>query len=304
MHETLFSSRAFIEIWTRAVPNAGYPFEVRVRGSGPDRSMYGLQKSQFGLRSILFGPVGLYASPGWLGSLELATVRNILAKLQGPNIRAFAWNVRFDHGELAEALSSLGIRSTHTYTFVLPLQPDYQRVFRGYSETIRNQVRRSRRAQVLVRDARDETDIDAYYHIHLRLARERGYLSIYPCNLLVVLAGMRDAARFLVAEYENRIIGGGLFFRDGDSILYWHGASDRDYSRVFPSCAVLDEAIHWACEEGASSFNFGGSGGIQTLERFKSFWGARPEFNWRFEWSNPLWDKISYYWTRIRGHHA
>ena len=68
------------------------------------------------------------------------------------------------------------------------------------------------------------------------------------CKLSLELAKLRDSARFVVAEYKSRIIAGGLFVRDGSSVVYYlQGVSDRDYSHMFPSCPVIAEGIRWAC---------------------------------------------------------
>ena len=102
-----------------------------------------------------------------------------------------------------------------------------------------------------------------------------------------------DSVRLLLAEFEGRVIAGGLFFRDGHSVLYWHGASDRTHSERFASRPLFDEAIRWGNDIGATSVNLGGSAGVASVERFKSMWGARVEMNRTFEWTNPLWRALS-----------
>ncbi len=158
---------------------------------------------------------------------------------------------------------------------------------------------------VTVKEATSPEAIAQYYQIYTRVAEQRGgYRFIYPLELFLVLVENRNIVRLLVAVHEGRIIGGGLFFRDGNSILYWHGASDREFSRCYPSCAVLDRAIGWACESGATFFNFGGSVGIPSLDRFKSFWGARTELNWEFRWTNPFWKGLSNLKARLKRNDA
>jgi hypothetical protein len=198
----------------------------------------------------------------------------------------FEWNVRFDHEPLARGLESLGFVPQRRATHVLPLRPDYHEVFAGFNATIRNQVRRACRS-VLVEDAKDVEDLQAYYQVHCRLSEQKGAYGFCTLELLRQLFPL-GAGRLILARYQGRVAAGGMFLRDGCSVMYFHGAADRAYSRHFPACAVLDEAIRWACQTGASTFNFGGSGGIASLEQFKSFWGARLEYNWTFSWTNPV----------------
>jgi predicted N-acyltransferase len=182
------------------------------------------------------------------------------------------------------------------------LESDYERAFAGYNTTRRAHVRRAYRSGVIVREAISPDCVDEYYKIHKALVEDRGnYNFIYPAELFLELQKIRSHTRFLIAEYEGRIIGGAIFFRDGDSVMYWHGATDRKFSRQYASSAILDQAIRWACESRARFFNFGGSGGIKSLEQFKSSWGAHAESNWMFEWNNRFWSYLSAFRTMLVG---
>lgn len=71
MNETLFSTRDFVEAWSRSSGYRFRPIAIPVSGSGPPRVMYGVETSdRYGLRSISLGPSGLYASPGWEGQIR------------------------------------------------------------------------------------------------------------------------------------------------------------------------------------------------------------------------------------------
>jgi hypothetical protein len=227
-------------------------------------------------------------SPGWVGPLTRFTLRGILLRVQGFRTQNFLWKVRFDHGPLAAGLKSLGLPFRLQPIHVLQLDPDHARAFAGYNATIRNQIRKAHRRGVVIRDTHSPDDVVAYHRMYLRLAKEKGWGSLYPVELTLNLLKLSDLTRFLVAEYAGRVIAGGMFLRDGCSVYYLHGVYDRDYSHLFPSCPVIDQGIHWACESGASFFNFGNSGENSSLAQFKSFWGARPVSNWLFEWQNPF----------------
>lgn len=295
---TFFATRDFIATLSRTLGDRHRPLAVPVRGSGPPRTLYASQTpGWYGLRYVSLAPFGLYASPGWNGHLERSTVDGILHSLMGLRTRGFVWNVRFDHEPLAAALVSLGLRFERVPTRVVHLGQGYDQVFARYSATIRNHVRRTRSLGVLVRDAVTPDDVRAYYQVHLRLVQQeqdrRGYGYIYPIELLLELMKVRGSGRLLLAEYDGKVVAGGMFLSDGCSVYYFHGASDRDYSRFFPSCAVFDEAIRWACGIGAGFVNLTDSGGITSLERFKASWGACLELNWRFDWTNPFWVRLS-----------
>lgn len=271
------------------------PLAIPVIGSGPPRTMYATcAAAPYRSRYVSLAPFSLCASPGWEGELQRITLEHIIRRLRRVTTRAFVWTVRFDHSALARALHSFNIPFQQTTTHVLPLESGYVRTASGYSATIRNQIRKAARRGVCVRDADSEADVRAYCQLHARLVEQREWLGFrYPETLFLELVRLKDFVRLLIAEHEGCVVSGALLFRDADCVLYWHGATNRDYSHLFASRPILDEAIRWACEMGARFVDFGGSAGIASLEGFKLSWGARPEMNWVFEWTSPLWTSLS-----------
>lgn len=295
MNETFFSTKDFVMAWCRSMGNKDRPLAIPVRGSGPPRTVYTIQTAQrYWRNTISSGHSDDFClSPGWDGQLERHTLEGILKFLMRPRTSGFLWKVRFDHEPLAAGLTSLGLGVHRQSIHVLHLRHDYEHIFAAYNATIRNHTRKARRRGLRVRDAQGVDEIATYHEIYVRVARQKYWAFIYPPELSIELVQLPNAARFLVAEYEGRIIGGGLFVRDGNSVMYLHGVNDRDYTTLYPSCAVIDEAIRWACESGAAFMNLGNSGTNKTLAQFKSFWGAQTEYNWIFEWRNPLWAHVS-----------
>jgi hypothetical protein len=295
-NDTYFSSFPFIAAVAATLGPGHRSHPLPVTDRGPLRQMYALERRErLGSRSLLLAPYWLWASPGWeADDLRIRTIREILGCMQTPLTRGFTWNVRFDHSALARRLQERGLHMERTSTHVLRLSDDYATVFRRYNRMIRCHVRRSLSAGVCVRSASTPADVDEYYRMHCAVAASKGgFRTTYPVQLFHRLIQDQSSVRLLIAEWEGRLVAGGLFFRDGSSLMYWHGATDRQYSKVFPACAVLDCAIRYGCETGAKFLNLGGSSGIPSLEAFKSFWGAAVEWNWSFEWRNPMWSGLS-----------
>lgn len=257
--------------------------------------MYGLQRPVHRwLRYILLSGAGLYASPGWLPTLAAETIISLRRALQRPLTTGFSWNVRFDHAPLAEQLTAQGLPCERPTTHVLELGREYAQTLAGYSATTRNQVRRAQRQGVTVRAVQKAEEVRSYYRLHIQLAQQKGgYGLLHPLELFLEFRKAVGFTQLLIAEWEGRLIAGGLFFKDGDTLLYWHAAADRAYSHLFPAYAVLDTAIQHAHASGARLVNFGGSAGISSLERFKTSWGAVPRRNWCFTWRNPVWATLS-----------
>jgi len=296
---TLFSQGRFVNAIVQSVGDSCRPVELRSETSRS--TVFGVETvHSYGRRSIALAPFGLYAHPSGSGDLE-AAVTDIIRQLKTFSTATFQWSVRFDHVPLAEALVRRGLPFSRPVTHVLLLDRDYERTFANFNSTTRNLVRRAKRDGVLVRCTQHADDVTAYYKMHTKLASEKGtYRSLYPEVMFDELVKLDKDVVFVVAEVQGNIAGGAWLFRDGDTFLYWHAATDRTYSRYSPSYAILNHAIRMAHEEGRKAFNLGGSIGIASLEDFKSKWGAEPQCCWHFSWQNPLWQmvqKVRSVWT-------
>ena len=290
---TLFSQERFVRAFACAergkMEAALFPRAER-RSEG---IIYALvRKSPLRRRFISLAPAGLYAHPSDYQDLA-SCVALIVRDIRTVGTLGFEWNVRFDHQALAERLMALNLPLAMSSTHVLEIEKDYESTFKKFNATMRNQIRRSEREGVLVRSSNNRNDINAYLQIYSETVEQGLAPSANRKRLFEELLKLNADVRFLVAEVNGRIVGGGWFFYDGDSMLYWHGASDRKFSRFFPACAVLQKAIRLACDAGMKTFNFGASNGIESLERFKSFWGTEQKLCWRFNWSNRLWATVS-----------
>jgi CelD/BcsL family acetyltransferase involved in cellulose biosynthesis len=144
--------------------------------------------------------------------------------------------------------------------------------------TIQYSIRKAEKVGVEVRENNDQDGIDQFYHLNVLTRKKHGV----PCqpkkffeNLLnyVVKAGRG----FLVlAYYQKKPVGGGLFLTHGKTIHYKYNASDPDITgKVTPNHALTWHAISKGCKEGFQSLNFGRTAPDNTgLMRYKSMWGS------------------------------
>ncbi len=245
-----------------------------------------------GRRSYSFAPLGFHAFPESDETLA-ASVQDLVGQLKTLRSVGFRWNVRYDHAYLAEQLYRQNVPCDETSTQVVALTTDYEAVFSSYNATIRNQVRRAKREGVVVKEAKDKPSLSSYFDIYKAYAQRQHWQGQdYTFEQFSKLLTLGDELIFLTALLDNKIIAGGIFFKDGNSLLYWHGAMDREFSNYFPTCAVIDHAIQIGCSAGFQNFNMGGSIGKGSLAQFKSYWGSQEKKIWKFSWQNPLWQTI------------
>jgi lipid II:glycine glycyltransferase (peptidoglycan interpeptide bridge formation enzyme) len=289
--DTFFSQERFI----RAVAASQTNFRIlKLRTEYSPAHLFGLESvHKFKTRKVWLAPFGLYACPMHThGSYDC--VPDLVAQLKSLRTIQFYWSVRFDHSELADQLERCGLERNESTTQILYLDRPYDAVFRGFSETTRNKIRRTERKGLVVRRATEPGDVSKYYGIYEKLREQRAdWNSNYSQSVFSALVSLKKDVIFLLVELDMNAVAGGWFFRDGNSLMYWHGALDYEFTNYFPHYALLNHAVRLATEEGMSYFNMGGSAGKTSLEQFKSFWGARKVPCWWFEWQNPMWSFVS-----------
>jgi lipid II:glycine glycyltransferase (peptidoglycan interpeptide bridge formation enzyme) len=179
-------------------------------------------------------------------------------------------------------------------THVLDLGESYERIFATrFKGATRTCIRRAESSNVQVTITRERQDVELYYEVHRRLAAERGgYGDLHPLKLLIELVNRCSRCELAVARLGTKIISGGIFFDDGPSIFYWHGASDRNFASLQPNYSLLSLMIKRAIANGKSFFNFGGSANINSLEAFKESWGATRRIYRVGHVTNPVADRV------------
>jgi hypothetical protein len=295
---TFFSQERFIRAVARAeTPNVRV---LKLQSANSPAHLFGLEYTRtHNRRSVSLAPFGLPAYPTGAGQLQ-ESIPVLLRQLKTLRTTGFDWNVRFDHHDLAKQLDESGLTRIQGTTHILRMDRPYDGLFRGFSETARNKVRRAERNGVVVCRATEHLEVEAYYALYEQLITERtDWKAIYKRALFDELFKVRGVM-LLLAKLDGIIIGGGWFIRDGNSSFYWQGAMNYQYKRYFPHYAIINSAIRCASEKGMASFNMGVSTGIQTLEQFKSFWGARKVACWTFVWRNPVWRSVARIRSAVR----
>lgn len=299
-HQVFFSTEQYVKAWVQAFPERDVAFPIQVSGSGLARTLWAIKRPvRFGRRELSSGHSDDFCwSPGWNTKLERSTVEGIVRQLKAFPTNRFVWRVRFDHGELAETLSSLGLTFRRVATYVLSLTTGYEHVFAGFNDSRRNEVRKAHRRGLVIRQASSIEDLSNYQQIYSDLARNKAWGFVYPLEFTLALLASSTEVRFLVAEHEGRAVAGALFVRDGRSVMYVHGAADRSKSDLFASTALIDEGIRWATDLGVDFFNFGNAGSSEGgLAHYKLSFGSEPKCDWVFEWRSQLFSWLA----RLKG---
>ncbi|HKW01019.1 MAG TPA: GNAT family N-acetyltransferase [Vicinamibacterales bacterium] len=293
---TVFSTEPFLGAWRdNHAPNSRLlSLEVATdRGEG---TVHGLVHER-GDRTVAadFGPDGLFACPWPLASPGRGA-KPLLQSMAAHRVSLLTWHVRFDHHWLAPLLEQSGASHQEQETHVLRLPESHDLAFAGYKKTRRTEIRACHARGVTIRPARHHDEIDAYCRLHEKLEAAKNFRVRYPAKLIHALLALPNVATLLIAEVNDQVIAGAFFIRDGDCLMYWHGAADRDFASYVPSGALVDRGIQLAIAEGMRTVNFGASTS-DSLRGFKESFGAEPAQNRTFQLTARVSRVKRYYWA-------
>ncbi|MHB8510791.1 MAG: lipid II:glycine glycyltransferase FemX [Actinomycetota bacterium] len=196
----------------------------------------------------------------------------------------------------ARALQSAGFRKSNSAGFggvqpravmVLDLSPGPEKLFEGFKQKWRYNMRLAERKGVVVSEA-TTTDLGAFYKVLLETARRDRFFvrgQSYFETLFEVLEPKNMLKMWLARSQDDRVIAGAMCFRFGDRVTYVYGASSNTDRNLMPNHLVQWHMIQWAIAVGANVYDFRGvsplregeptDAHIAGLNRFKEGFGAR-----------------------------
>jgi len=132
---------------------------------------------------------------------------------------------------------------------------------RSFSSDTRRMTKQANKAGVRVRRATTREDVLEFHRLYTGTMNRREALDRYyfsPEYFLSFFETMPENSFFVLAEYEERAVAGGLYLHDKSNV-YWHlSAADMELSRVRPVNAYHHETIRWAVRAGKQRMLCGG----------------------------------------------
>jgi peptidoglycan pentaglycine glycine transferase (the first glycine) len=159
-------------------------------------------------------------------------------------------------------------------SWVLDIRPDDEQLLANFKMTWRQNVRIAERKGVIIREAKNNADFDAYYEL-LKITSERDAFFIhkkdYHREILRQFSGQGDAVLYL-AEHEGVAIAAKILIRFGDWCWDMFGASSNNKRNLKPTYLLQYRCIQWAKARGCSYFDFRTI--PEILEPGEEMWGV------------------------------
>jgi lipid II:glycine glycyltransferase (peptidoglycan interpeptide bridge formation enzyme) len=144
---------------------------------------------------------------------------------------------------------------------MLDLGPSPDALFRKFSQTRRNDIRRAIRCGVSVDLAKSRDDVTAYYTVYVDWARRRRLQITGEEKFLEEFFTTRRNRQLLLARYNGEVIAGVVLrFFPGGVAEYAARSFLQSALHLKPNDLLHWRAIEWAYAEGLTQYNLGGPG--------------------------------------------
>jgi Acetyltransferase (GNAT) domain len=135
--------------------------------------------------------------------------------------------------------------------------PDF--LFRKFSQTTRNEIRRAIKHGVSVDIATTREDISSYYTVYVDWSR-RKRVPFVDEDEFQAMFSLTQNRRLFLARHEGQVIAGAVLrFFYGGVAEYAANSSLEPALQLHPNHLLQWRAIEWACAEGMTRYSLGGA---------------------------------------------
>lgn len=169
----------------------------------------------------------------------------------------------------------ISVESDLHYTHILPLRDEFENIWKyKFTHSARNRIKKAEKSGVEVFLGTKASDYESYYKIYLDSVNRWKSDHYYPLNFFMELLKYRDNVKLWLASLKDDIIGGLIAFEYGNNIIGFAQASLSNFWNYAPNNLLFKYVIEYANQKGFKYFDFGRSGNLLGVRRFKETFGA------------------------------
>jgi hypothetical protein len=160
--------------------------------------------------------------------------------------------------DMAELVDARFLQRRYEGAVVLDLSSGPDALFRKFSQTRRNEIRRAIKYGVSVDAAKTRDDVSAYYPVYVDWSRRKA-LPITAEDQFQEMFALTNNRLLLLARYGGQVIAGAVlrFFPRG-VVEYAANSSLEKSLYLRPNDLLQWRAVEWACAEGFIKYSLGG----------------------------------------------
>ena len=169
------------------------------------------------------------------------------------------------------------IDSEWNYTHVLSLEKGFDYLWKNkFKRANRTAIRKAKKNGIEVLNENSLQNFREFYELYDESSKRWGYKE--PPHPLELYENMcrygLSHVQLRLAVKDDNVIAGLVTFYYGKNIFAWASAYLMEYGIYRPTNLLFKDSIEQACNEGYKCYNFGASGALGGVRRFKENFGA------------------------------
>lgn len=169
------------------------------------------------------------------------------------------------------------VNSEWNYTHVLPLEQGFEYLWKKrFVGKTRTAVRKAEKSGVKVLEASLLENVRQFYKLYVETSRRWGVsIPSQPLRFYENLYKFGSPyVRLTLAIKDDVAIGGLVNLYYAKNVFCWMNAFLKEYAAFVPVKLLMKESIEQACNESYRLYNFGASGNLEGVRKFKESFGA------------------------------
>jgi hypothetical protein len=173
-------------------------------------------------------------------------------------------------------------------THVLALE-DAETFWAQIQNRTRTNIQHAKAEGVRIGRANDLPTLDRITALYKQSCeRWEGVQTVSPAFFKNLPEGEPEDVGIWIAEKDDRLLSMCVMLYGKNEVNYFIGASDIAYSRMQAPKLLMFEIIQDAIAQGYRQFNFGASGGMEGVERFKRHFGGQAQRYTQIRYTHPV----------------
>jgi hypothetical protein len=232
-------------------------------------------KNGFSYISMPLGYGGIFS----LSDIASETLSKILKDIVGGRHLLFSLSLPpFFNFSIQEDLTIRKVNSEWNYTHMLSLEKGFEYLWKNkFNKKNRNVIRKAEKSSIEISKRYSLEDFRKYYELYAEESSKKWGLKKppYPLKLYENLCKFGlSHVQLRLAIKDDIVIAGLINFYYGKNVFYWGSAFLEEYGIYCPTNLLLKDSIEEACKEGYQYYNFGASGNLEGVRKFKESFGA------------------------------
>ena len=246
--------------------------------------------SKFGFKSYASLPESAYGGFVWNTKPNEQQLHQILNNLLNMKTMLLGIYPNPLEWEEMQFLEKYGFKSLDNFTHILELD-NPEVLYSNFTHACRKNIKRAEREDLRLVDGQFE-DLSSYYKIYEDCCVNRWNIKKIDMKPLSFFQNLievgKEHVRLLFVEKEGVKIAGAIILYGKEESMQWSTASLHQYANLRPNNFWEWEVIKDSWRKGCKLHNFGASGGLVGVQRFKESFGAKKVNYKYFVYENPL----------------